>query len=62
MAQAVSCWLLTVEAQVRARVSPRGICGGQSHSRVGVSLSSLVFPCQLIPLWLSILIYYLGDE
>jgi hypothetical protein len=29
IAQAVSCWLLTA-ARVRARVSSRGICGGQS--------------------------------
>jgi hypothetical protein len=28
MAQAVSRRLLTVEARVHARVSPRGICGG----------------------------------
>jgi hypothetical protein len=30
MAQAVSRWPLTVEAWVRARVNPCGICGGQS--------------------------------
>jgi hypothetical protein len=30
MAQAVSRWPLTVEARVRVRVDPCGICGGQS--------------------------------
>jgi hypothetical protein len=30
MAQAVSCRPPTAEAQVRARVSPCGICGGKS--------------------------------
>jgi hypothetical protein len=30
MAQTVSCRPLTVEAQVYACISPRGICGGQS--------------------------------
>jgi hypothetical protein len=33
MAQAVSAWPLTVEAHVRAPVSPCGICGGQSDTR-----------------------------
>jgi hypothetical protein len=34
MAQAVSRWPLTVEARVRARVNPCGICGGQVFLRV----------------------------
>jgi hypothetical protein len=37
MAQAISRQPLTAEAQIRSRVSPCGICGGQSVS---------VFPCQ----------------
>jgi hypothetical protein len=42
MAQAVSRRALTTEARVRSRVSPRGICGGQSATGTGTS----VFPCQ----------------
>jgi hypothetical protein len=43
MGQAVSCWSLTMEAQVRAWVSPCGICGGQSGTGTGLSPSSLAF-------------------
>jgi hypothetical protein len=47
MAQAVSRWLLTTEARVRARLSPHGICGGQNSTgavflpvrRVSMSIS-----------------------
>jgi hypothetical protein len=44
MAQAVSCRPLTVEAQVHVQINPCGICGGQSGTGTGFSLSSLVFP------------------
>jgi hypothetical protein len=46
MAQAVSRRPLTAEARVRAQVSARGICSGQSGAGTGFSPSSSVFPCQ----------------
>jgi hypothetical protein len=45
MGQAVSYWSITAEAQVQSQASPDGICGAQSGSGTGFSLSSLVFPC-----------------
>jgi hypothetical protein len=35
-----------VDARVRARVNPCGICGGQSGTGIGFSLSSSVLTCQ----------------
>jgi hypothetical protein len=46
MAEAVSRRLPIAEARVRSRVSPCGICGGQSGPGTGFSSSSSVFPCQ----------------
>jgi predicted transcriptional regulator len=46
MAQAVSSQPLNAEARVRSRVSPRGICGGQSGTGTGLFPSTSVFPCR----------------
>jgi hypothetical protein len=46
MAQAVNRRPPTAEARVRSRVTPCGICGGQSDIGTGFSPSSSVFPCQ----------------
>jgi hypothetical protein len=46
MSQAVSRRPLTAEARVRCRVGPCGICGGQSGTGTGFSLSTSDFPCQ----------------
>jgi hypothetical protein len=46
VSQAVSRRPLTAEAPVRARVSPCGICGGQSGTWTSFSPSSSVFLCQ----------------
>jgi hypothetical protein len=49
MAQAVSHRSLAAEARVCARVSTCGIHGGQSVTGTGFSLSSSVFPVNIIP-------------
>jgi hypothetical protein len=46
VAQAVSRRPLTAEALVRSRVSPCGICGGQSGTGTGFSPRTSVFACQ----------------
>jgi len=46
MAQGISCQNLTIEAQVQSQASLFEICGGQSGTRIGAPLSTLVFPCQ----------------
>jgi hypothetical protein len=47
MAQAVSCWLPTVTARVRALVWSCGICGGKSGARAGF-LRVLRFPILIL--------------
>jgi hypothetical protein len=62
MAQVVSRRPLIAEDRVRARVSPCGICGGQSGSGSGFSPSTSVSPVSIFPPWFSMLIYHMGDE
>jgi hypothetical protein len=62
MAQVASCRPLTTGTWVRAWASPCGICGGQSGNGTGFSLSFLVFPINIMTLWLPTLTYHLGDE
>jgi hypothetical protein len=63
-ASAMRDWQITTWAMAWpcAQVSPCGICGGQSGSETDFSLSSSVFPVNIIPPLPSILIYHLGDK
>jgi hypothetical protein len=58
MAQAVSRRPLTAGAQVRVRVGPYGICGGQSGTGTGFSPVLRFSPVNIIPPQF----YHLGDE
>ena len=49
MAQAVSRRPLTAEARARSRVSPCGICGGQSDTGTGFSRVLRFFTANFIP-------------
>jgi hypothetical protein len=60
MAQAVSLRPLTLEVQVLAPVSACGICGGQSGTGTTFTPSASVSPADIIPPWLSKLIYHPG--
>jgi hypothetical protein len=62
MAQAVRRLPLTAESRFRAWVNPCGIFGTKSVTVIGFSRSFSVFPVNIIPSSLSILIYHLGDE
>jgi hypothetical protein len=46
MVQAVSRRPLAAEARVRSRISPCGICSGQSGTETDFSPSTSVFTCQ----------------
>jgi hypothetical protein len=48
MAQAVSLQPLTVEARVQSRLSPCGICGGQSGTGTGFPPEYFGFPLTIL--------------
>jgi hypothetical protein len=60
--QAVSRRYLTAEARDRAQICPYVICGVHSGTGTRFCSNSSDFPVNIIPLWLSILVYYLGDD
>jgi hypothetical protein len=63
MVQAVCHWPVTIETQVFTQVSACGIYGGQSGTGTGLFFGVPQFsPASIISLWLSILIYHLGDK
>jgi len=45
LAQAVSRWPFTRQAQFRSKASSCGFCGGQSDAGTGFSLRTLLLPC-----------------
>lgn len=61
IAQAVSRRFLSAEAIVHASVSPCGICGGLSGTGAGSFWSPSVFPVDIIPPLLLILLYHLRN-
>jgi hypothetical protein len=61
VAQAVGHRRLTAEVWVRAQFCPCGIFGVLNGIETGFSPNSSVFPVNIIPPWLSILIHHLGD-
>lgn len=62
MAQAVSRRPLTEEARVRAQISPREICAGQSSIGTGFFSESFGFPGQFHSTVVLIPIYHTGDR
>jgi hypothetical protein len=62
MAQAVSHRLVSSEACVCVLVNSFGIFRGQSGTEVGLSPSYRVSRVSIIPPWLFLHIYHLGDE
>jgi hypothetical protein len=62
MSQAVSHRPFTAETLVSGQFGTCGICGGQIGTRTGSSPNSSVSPVNMIPSWLSILLYHLGNE
>lgn len=46
MAEAVSGWPGSMEAQVQSQANPHGICGELSGTGTGFSQGTVVFPCQ----------------
>jgi len=49
MAQVVSCWPLTVDAQVQPHASPHAICGEQIGTGTGFSVGTSLFPITASP-------------
>jgi hypothetical protein len=61
MAQAVTRRPLTAEAQIRAWFNRCVLCGGKSGTGTVIRVFR-VSPVNIIPSWLSILVYHMGME